>query len=514
MSAPSPVANALLPLGRTVLLLTGRLLPRLGMRPDRPLGRVMAAGLSVLAAGLSAAGLAATGPVREPPAPVEAVEALPAPVVPDETPDAVLPDESPLLHYAVRPDDTVLSLLSALGITEPEAMSFIFENPRLQPLLMPQPGQHVTANVTPEGRLEHLRLYMDGPGPQDTRTIEISRTDDGLTADVLPFSFSTMETIVSGESAGGFRRTAALLGIPEDIVEQLIEVWDGSADPLRTLSDGASLRVVFEQKFADGQFVKNGRLLAAQIVDDAGVHEAFWFDDGRRPGAFYTLDGRSASQTFLRVPLDIKDVSSEFSPLRRHPITGQLRPHNGTDLRAPMGSRILAAADGRVTRVAYQARGYGNYVEIDHGLGRRTLYAHMQRVQKGIRPGVQVEKGQLIGLVGRTGLATGPHLHYELLIDGVQTNPATANLPDTENLSSYQLAQLRARAHPFEELFERQAEIEGRPSPAVLIARAAEESAKRRAEAAPEADSGNLRVRTVGNDVKGGASAVRLGGSR
>ena len=117
-----------------------------------------------------------------------------------------------------------------------------------------------------------------------------------------------------------------------------------------------------------------------------------------------------------------------------------------------------------MTKVAYEAKGYGNYVQIDHGLGRTTLYAHMRRVQKGVRPGVLVKKGQLIGLVGRTGLATGPHLHYELMIDGVQINPATADLPDTENLSAYQLAQLRARALPIQKMFEDAAREEGRPA--------------------------------------------------
>ena len=222
------------------------------------------------------------------------------------------------------------------------------------------------------------------------------------------------------------------------------------------------------------------------------------------------------------MPLDFKDVSSEFAPLRRHPVTGVLRPHNGTDFRAPSGSRILAAADGRVTRVAYEARGYGHYVQIDHGLNRTTLYAHMRRVAKGIRPGVIVKKGDEIGYVGMTGLATGPHLHYELQIDGVQINPATADLPDTENLSAYQLAQLRASAQPLIERFERAALDEGRPSPQALMAKQAQKSAAERDEEADQAANaaGRVRLRPVKIDdltdsshqEVGRASIVRTGG--
>lgn len=500
MSVSFPVAGTLRQLGRSSLSLARMTLVRFGLRPERPLGRVMAVSLFAFVTGLSATGLAATSSEFKPIPSVEVSQTLPPPDVSDEVGRIARIGAYTPKHYAVRADDSFISILVALGISDEAVLPFIEATPKLHPLLHPQPGQYITAGVSPEGRLEYLRLYLDSPRPDNTRTVEVSRIGSELIADVLPFSFATMEAVVSGSAASTLAQTTQTLGIPEDIAEQLHVVWDGAEDPLLKLSPDTTLRVIYEQKFADGRFVRNGRLLAAQVIDKAGVHEAFWFSDNHRPGAYYTLDGRSASQTFLRVPLDIKDVSSEFAPLRRHPITGVLRPHNGTDLRAPMGSRILAAADGRVTRVAYQARGYGHYVEIDHGLGRKTLYAHMQRVQKGIRPGVRVEKGQLIGFVGRTGLATGPHLHYELIINGVQTNPATANLPDTENLSAYQLAQLRAKALPFEELFEERARMEGQPSPKAILARMKTQSASAKEVAADPDESSNVRTRTVSND--------------
>ena len=151
---------------------------------------------------------------------------------------------------------------------------------------------------------------------------------------------------------------------------------------MNDLKQGDRIRLVYAKEFADGNFVRNGDLLAVQIVRGDEVSEAFRFTSGQAAG-FYTLDGRSASQTFMRVPLDVKDVSSEFSPLRRHPVTGVLRAHNGTDLRAPTGSRIFAAADGVIRTIAYEARGYGRYIKIDHGAGRTTVYAHMSRSRAG-----------------------------------------------------------------------------------------------------------------------------------
>ena len=261
---------------------------------------------------------------------------------------------------------------------------------------------------------------------------------------------------------------AAECAIPADIAEQLKVVWEGADNPVRTLKQGDSLRLVFERKFAGGDFIRNGQLLAVQVVSGEDVHEAYWFENDSRAGGFYTLAGRASQQTFMRVPLDVKDVSSEFAPLRRHPVTGVVRPHNGTDFRAPSGSRIFAAADGVVTFVGYERKGYGRYVKIDHGLGRTTLYAHMSRITKNLRAGQKVERGDVIGYVGRTGLATGPHLHYELMFDGVQINPRTADLPDTENLTAFQVAQLKTIARPIQARFDLLAESESLPVPTVL----------------------------------------------
>ena len=365
----------------------------------------------------------------------------------------------------VRNGETLSSLLARLEVVDPQAVSYIRSQRMLRPLVMPQDGQYVNAGVLPDGRLAFLHLYLEGPHPQDSRRIEVTRTGELFAAAEYPVAFDTLEESISGVASSGFAATVESLRIPADIAEQLKVVWEGADNPVRTLKQGDSLRLVFERKFAGGDFIRNGQLLAVQVVSGEDVHEAYWFENDSRAGGFYTLAGRASQQTFMRVPLDVKDVSSEFAPLRRHPVTGVVRPHNGTDFRAPSGSRIFAAADGVVT---FERKGYGRYVKIDHGLGRTTLYAHMSRITKNLRAGQKVERGDVIGYVGRTGLATGPHLHYELMFDGVQINPRTADLPDTENLTAFQVAQLKTIARPIQARFDLLAESESLPVPTVL----------------------------------------------
>lgn len=490
MTAPTLISAHLRQVGRAYARLQRSIAQRLRVSLSRRRTRAAACvGLLGLAFGGAALALVAGPNLRNYSSEVTVVR------MPVETPDlaeeirsAVRIGDYRPIHVVAQPGETLLSLFSRLGVKDQEAYEFIAASPKAAPLWMPQTGQYVTMGVAPDGKLVYMRLFMEGPYDRDNRTVEVMRVGGNFAISILPYNFTTSETLISGTVEKTLWETARSLDIPESIMEQLEAVWDRADNPLREMKPGDTLRLVYEKKFADGRFVRDGQLLAVQIVEDGRrvttpqVHEAFWFSDGVHAGSYYALDGRSASQTFMRVPLDVKDISSEFAPLRRHPITGVLRSHNGTDMRAPSGSHIFAAADGRIERVAYEARGYGHYVVIDHGLGRKTLYAHMRKVAKGIRSGMRVKKGQVIGFVGMTGLATGPHLHYELMIDGVQINPRTADLPDTENLSPYQLAQLRAQTADIQARFEEAAEREGKPSPGRMLAgqmkREAEEDAE------------------------------------
>ena len=373
-------------------------------------------------------------------------------------------------NYTIQPGETFLSLYGKLGAKDPAALDFIRKHAELRPLTIPQPGQFVSAGLYADGRFAYLRMYMEGPHDRDNRMLELRRDNNTLEANAIPFTFDTIEEVTSGKINGSLAKAAKDLNLPDHVVEEMLSVWEGDDNPLAKLHRGDLLQVVYERKFADGHFVRNGHLLGIRITRGAQTHEAFWLPELE---SYYTASGQSVRQTFLRVPLEVKEVSSEFSPMRRHPITGKLRPHNGTDFRAPKGSRIFAAADGVVSFVGFQRRGYGRYIKIDHGQNRETVYAHMSKTQPGIAVGQKVKRGQVIGYVGRTGLATGNHLHYELVINGVQINPLTADLPDTANLTNAQMAKLKAIANPLQERFTMLAKAEAGPNRPSLVGNAA-----------------------------------------
>jgi murein DD-endopeptidase MepM/ murein hydrolase activator NlpD len=211
--------------------------------------------------------------------------------------------------------------------------------------------------------------------------------------------------------------------------------WD--IDFALDIRKGDEFGVLYEQKLQDGRYVSDGRVLAAEFVNQGKMHRAVWFEskDGEVEG-YFTPEGKGMRKAFLRAPLDFTRISSTFNPRRLHPVSGRIRAHKGVDYAAPTGTPIWAAGDGRI-EFAGRKGGYGNAVIIDHGRGITTLYAHMSRFNKSARNGRKVSQGEIIGYVGSTGASTGPHLHYEYRIKGEHKNPSTIPLPRTEIPSQY-----------------------------------------------------------------------------
>jgi murein DD-endopeptidase MepM/ murein hydrolase activator NlpD len=187
---------------------------------------------------------------------------------------------------------------------------------------------------------------------------------------------------------------------------------------------------LYEKQYRDNDFVSDGRILAAEFINAGRVYRAIRFDsaDGEVSN-YFTPEGRSMHKQFLRAPVDFTRISSGFSFARFHPILNKMRAHKGVDYAAPTGTPIKAAGDGKVSFQGTKS-GYGNVVILDHGSGITTLYGHMSRFVKGTRNGRRVQQGNIIGYVGSTGAATGPHLHYEYRINGVHKNPRTVPLPN------------------------------------------------------------------------------------
>ena len=218
--------------------------------------------------------------------------------------------------------------------------------------------------------------------------------------------------------------------------------WD--IDFVLDIREGDRFTAVYEQIYQDGKYLRDGEVLAAEFINAGRVYRAVRFvsDSGR--AGYYTPDGAPMRKAFLRAPVEFTRVSSGFNPHRLHPILNLIRGHMGTDYAAPTGTPVHAAGDGRVS-FAGQRGGYGNALILAHSNSVSTLYGHMSRFARQVRVGTRVQQGEVIGYVGMTGLATGPHLHYEYLVNGVHKNPQTVQLAGAEPLRADGVAEISRR---------------------------------------------------------------------
>jgi len=290
-----------------------------------------------------------------------------------------------------------------------------------------------------------VRKALDVLRPGDI-ILSIARSEDGYAVNYIE---NPLETEMVGRHArieSSLFEAGQKAGISAETILTLAnQMFGWDIDFALDIREGDEFSVLYEQRFQDGHYVSDGKVLAAEFVNQGRTHRAVWFEshDGQVKG-YFTPEGKGMRKAFLRAPLDFTRISSPFNSRRLHPILGIVRAHKGTDYAAPVGTRIWAAGDGRVV-FAGRKGGYGNVVIIDHGKGVRTVYGHISRFGKGIRPGRRVSQGEVIAYVGMTGLATGPHLHYEYLVNGTQRNPARLEMPRTEIPSQY-LAEFRNEA--------------------------------------------------------------------
>lgn len=295
-----------------------------------------------------------------------------------------------------------------------------------------RPGDIITLTHM-DGALQSLNRRIS-----DTLTLSVSRAGGGFAINYIenPLEVEVAATrarIDSSLFAAG--RNAGMSA--ETIMVLANEIFGWDIDFALDIRRGDEISVIYQRKFQDGRYVSDGRVLAAEFVNQGRTHRAVWFEsaDGDVRG-YFTPEGRGMRKAFLRAPLDFTRISSGFNPRRLHPISGRVRAHQGVDYAAPTGTPIWAAGDGRV-QFAGARGGYGNTVIVDHGRGVTTLYAHMSRFGKSGRSGRSVKQGEIIGYVGSTGASTGPHLHYEYRVNGQHKNPSTVPMPSTEVPTRY-----------------------------------------------------------------------------
>jgi murein DD-endopeptidase MepM/ murein hydrolase activator NlpD len=263
----------------------------------------------------------------------------------------------------------------------------------------------------------------------DSETLKVTRGETGFVTDVLENPLESHTRTASATIDSSLFQAAAEAGLPDSVAFALAEIFQYDIDFVLDIQAGDRFTVVYEELFQDGVPLRTGNILAAKFVNAGREYRAVRYVDAQGHGEYFTPDGRSLRKAFIRAPVQFSRVSSRFNSARKHPILNRIRAHKGVDYAAPVGTPVRAAGEGRVRFVGRQG-GYGNVVELEHGSGVVTVYGHLSRFAKNLKRGQRVELGQVIAYVGQTGLATGPHLHYEYRVRGVHKNPQTVPLPD------------------------------------------------------------------------------------
>ena len=351
--------------------------------------------------------------------------------------DALLP--APLSY--VREDrmqrgDTYQRLLGRLAIGEADVLKLL----RLREMRQLRPGTIVTAEVRAGAENEGELVWLGFLAARDT-AVRIERGGQGLVAREQRAQIVTRTELKSALVRSSLFAAADAAGIPDAIAIQLADVFASDVDFHRELRQGDRFSVLYEMHSVDGRPLRAGRVLAAEFTNQGRRHRALWYADG-----YYAPDGKNMRKALLRSPLEISRVSSGFG-VRMHPLHKSWRAHQGVDYAAPTGTRVRAVGDG-IVEFAGRQGGYGNLVIVRHDSRHSTWYAHLKAFGRGIRTNARVAQGDAIGLVGQTGWATGPHLHYEFRVAGAARNPLSVPLPAGTPVARHDMDAFRAHAQP------------------------------------------------------------------
>ena len=321
----------------------------------------------------------------------------------------------------VRSNDTAESLLQRLGIADPQAAAFMRANNDVRQNVLSRTGRLVSAEVTPHNELSKLTVRWAPDEDGTFRRLTVERKDGKLATKI-----ETDKLVATPRLAGGIVRSTFFaatddVGIPDEIAVQMSDIFQGELDFHRGIRKGDRFAVAYEALEADGEPLRAGRVLSTEFHTGGKVLQAMWFQEPGQKGGYYTLDGKSKQQAFLSYPVEFSRISSGFA-MRIHPIQQTWRAHLGTDFAAPTGTKVRTVGDGTVSFAGVQ-NGYGNVIFVEHANQRTTVYAHLSRID--VQQGQRVEQGAVIGAVGSTGWATGPHLHFEFREKGEQRDPLT-----------------------------------------------------------------------------------------
>ncbi len=376
-----------------------------------------------------------------PPTPADAAELLPLPA----SPAASIADAGAFaadaaastLELVVKPGDTLERLFRRHGLSLADLASIAGLRDVAEHVKLLRPGDTIKI-AHRDGQVLSMVRQLDR-----FRMLAVDRAESGFEARTIDLPFEIEERVAHGEIRSSLFEAATAAGMSDALTMSMAGIFRWDIDFIQDVRVGDSFTVIYEEHYRDGTKLGDGPIIAAEFVNRGNVYRAARYTDESGRSDYFTPEGRSVRKAFLRAPVDFTRISSNFDPNRRHPVLNTIRAHRGVDYAAPTGTPVRAAGDGKVS-FRGQNGGYGNVVILEHGGNITTLYAHLSRFGQ-YKVGSRVKQGDVIGYVGASGLATGPHLHYEYRVNGVHRNPRTVPLPPADPVPESALADFTAK---------------------------------------------------------------------
>ncbi|MCP2041272.1 murein DD-endopeptidase MepM/ murein hydrolase activator NlpD [Neisseria sp. HSC-16F19] len=341
----------------------------------------------------------------------------------------------------VQSGDNLTSILTRLGVADRHIQNVIKDNNISARLLRLKPNQTISVRVNPQGDLTDIQFFNDDENG-DNNLVALRKSGQEWLADIGEVETETLSTFKAVVIRTSARGALARARVPVEVRESLSELFSDKVD-INQLQDGDTIRLLYNSLYFRGQELGTGEILGAEITHKGQVYQAYYFGDEDGSGQYYDAAGQPVKKGFESRPVGNARVSSPFG-VRFHPILRTIKMHTGIDYAAPTGTPIVAPSEGVVEETGYKG-GYGHTIVLRHNGNMQTLYAHMSNYGR-FGVGSRVKAGDVIGYVGSTGRSTGPHLHYEVRINGQPVNPVTVAIP-SKKLNAQELAQFKKEQH-------------------------------------------------------------------
>ena len=326
----------------------------------------------------------------------------------------------------IKKGQTLSSIFDDLDLSQTLLYNIIHIDKNAKLLTKIYPGADISFSLTEDGGFSQLKYKIS-----EAEELFVIQSEQKLSTKIIQHPTETQVQTANGSITGSLFNAGKKSGLTDSMVMKLANIFAWDIDFVLDIRQGDTFSLIYEKIYQDGEFLRDGKIIAASFTNQGDAYKAIAFDDGNGI-SYYNPEGRNMKKAFLRAPLNFSYISSSFNPKRFHPVLKRVKAHRGIDYAAPRGTPVFAAGNGVVTRSAY-SKYNGNHVFIKHPSGIVTKYLHFTK--RKVKKGQKITQGQTIGTVGSTGMVTGAHLHYEFLLNGVHRNPRTVKLPKASPLA-------------------------------------------------------------------------------